>query len=130
MVEVRWTLQGLDDLEAICLFIARDAPPFAAVEVLAEFNLHKDSPGTLERELKIETPYRLLPDNEGKGPSTAKDIFTLENVYFNQKRSLALTYRFASCGTLCGSGGWIILEKGSDGNWKKRSEWAHCRVSA
>ena len=31
MAEVRWTLQALDDLEAICLFIARDAPPVSAV---------------------------------------------------------------------------------------------------
>ena len=31
MAQVRWTLQALDDLEAICLFIARDAPPVAAV---------------------------------------------------------------------------------------------------
>ena len=26
MAEVKWSLQALDDLEAICLFIARDAP--------------------------------------------------------------------------------------------------------
>ena len=31
MAEVRWTNQALDDLEAICLFIARDAPQVAAV---------------------------------------------------------------------------------------------------
>jgi len=31
MAEVKWTPQALDDLEAICLFIARDAPPVAAV---------------------------------------------------------------------------------------------------
>lgn len=31
MVEVKWTPQALDDLEAICLFIARDAPQVAAV---------------------------------------------------------------------------------------------------
>ncbi len=31
MAEVRWTPQALDDLEAICLFIARDAPSVAAV---------------------------------------------------------------------------------------------------
>jgi addiction module RelE/StbE family toxin len=31
MAQVRWTLQALDDLEAICLFIARDAPQVAAV---------------------------------------------------------------------------------------------------
>jgi plasmid stabilization system protein ParE len=26
MTQVKWTLQALDDVEAICLFIARDAP--------------------------------------------------------------------------------------------------------
>ncbi|MBT6144179.1 MAG: type II toxin-antitoxin system RelE/ParE family toxin [Gemmatimonadetes bacterium] len=31
MAEVRWTLQALDDVEAICLFIARDAPRVASV---------------------------------------------------------------------------------------------------
>ena len=31
MAKVRWTLQALDDLEAICLFIARDAPHVATV---------------------------------------------------------------------------------------------------
>ncbi len=31
MAAVKWTPQALDDLEAICLFIARDAPPIASV---------------------------------------------------------------------------------------------------
>ena len=31
MAQVRWTPQALDDLDAICLFIARDAPQIAAV---------------------------------------------------------------------------------------------------
>lgn len=31
MAAIRWTLQALDDLEAICLFIARDSPRVAAV---------------------------------------------------------------------------------------------------
>ena len=31
MAQVRWTPQAADDLEAICLFIARDAPQLAAV---------------------------------------------------------------------------------------------------
>jgi len=31
MAEVKWTPQALGDLEAICLFIARDAPQVAAV---------------------------------------------------------------------------------------------------
>ncbi len=31
MAQVRWTPQAADDLEAICLFIARDAPAMASV---------------------------------------------------------------------------------------------------
>jgi plasmid stabilization system protein ParE len=30
MAEIRWTPQAADDLEAICLFIARDSPQLAA----------------------------------------------------------------------------------------------------
>jgi toxin ParE1/3/4 len=30
MAEVRWTPQAADDLEAVCLFIARDSPRYAA----------------------------------------------------------------------------------------------------
>lgn len=29
MAKVAWTAQALDDLEAVCLFIARDSPRFA-----------------------------------------------------------------------------------------------------
>ncbi|HSR97023.1 MAG TPA: type II toxin-antitoxin system RelE/ParE family toxin [Kofleriaceae bacterium] len=48
MVAVGWTAQALDDLEAACLYIARDAPhiaqifaarSFDAVDRLAEFPL-------------------------------------------------------------------------------------------
>ena len=31
MAEVRWTPQALEDLEAICILIARDAPQIAGV---------------------------------------------------------------------------------------------------
>lgn len=31
MAEIKWTPQALDDLDAICLFIARDAPGVARV---------------------------------------------------------------------------------------------------
>ncbi|MBI4483118.1 MAG: type II toxin-antitoxin system RelE/ParE family toxin [Acidobacteria bacterium] len=37
MAEVKWTPQALDDLEAICLFIARDAPQVAAVFAQSAF---------------------------------------------------------------------------------------------
>ena len=31
MAEIKWTPQALDDLDAICLFIARDAPGVAGI---------------------------------------------------------------------------------------------------
>ncbi|MBI3007101.1 MAG: type II toxin-antitoxin system RelE/ParE family toxin [candidate division NC10 bacterium] len=31
MAQVSWTSQALDDVEALCLFIARDAPRYAEV---------------------------------------------------------------------------------------------------
>ena len=31
MAEVSWTPQAIDDLEAICLFISRDSPQYAAI---------------------------------------------------------------------------------------------------
>lgn len=39
MAQVRWTAQALDDLESICLFIARDAPPVAAVFAQRAFDV-------------------------------------------------------------------------------------------
>ena len=37
MAQVSWTVQALDDLDAICLFIARDTPRFAEVIALRFF---------------------------------------------------------------------------------------------
>jgi hypothetical protein len=101
-------------------------------EILAEFSAHKDSPGTIEALLKIATPYRLLNDSEDRETRewAASGVVRLENVYFNQKRSLALTYRAISCGWLCGTGSWIVLEKSSDGTWQTRPQWVHCLAQA
>jgi hypothetical protein len=101
-------------------------------EILAEFSEHKDSPGTLEAALKTGTPYRLLNETEDMEvrASAAPGVVRLENVYFNQKRSLALTYRAISCGWLCGTGTWVVLEKSSDGNWQTRPQWVHCFAQA
>ena len=37
MVRVSWTIQALDDLDAICVFIARDVPRYAQVFALKTF---------------------------------------------------------------------------------------------
>ena len=39
MAQVRWTPQAVDDLEAICIFIARDAPSIAAVFAQRAFDI-------------------------------------------------------------------------------------------
>src|SRR5262245_53931345 len=39
MAKVRWTPQAANDLEAICLFIARDAPSFASVFAQQAFDV-------------------------------------------------------------------------------------------
>jgi plasmid stabilization system protein ParE len=78
VAQVSWTNQALDDLEAICLFIARDAPRYAEVfadrvfrvtDRLAEFpRLGRVVPeiGREDvRELIVQSYrviYRLLPE--------------------------------------------------------------------
>ncbi len=78
MVKVSWTDQALDDLEAICLFIARDAPRYAeifadrafvATERLGQFPLSGRIVPEIGREDIREiilgnyrVIYRVLPD--------------------------------------------------------------------
>ncbi len=68
MDQVRWTLQALDDLEAICLFIARDAPQVAAVfadRALSATDRLADHPrvGRIVPELQIETIREVILGN-------------------------------------------------------------------
>ena len=39
MASVTWTLQALDDLEAVCLYIARDAPRIAEMFAVRAFEV-------------------------------------------------------------------------------------------
>lgn len=68
MAQVRWTPQALNDLEAICLFIARDAPriasvfadtAFRATDRLAEF----PHLGRIVPELEIESIREIILGN-------------------------------------------------------------------
>ena len=68
MAQVRWTPQALDDLEAICLFIARDAPQVAAVFADRAFRATDrlaDHPrlGRIVPELEIETIREIILGN-------------------------------------------------------------------
>ncbi len=74
MAQVTWTEQALDDLEAVCLFIARDAPRYAelfaervfrATERLAEFQRSGCVVPEIGREdirEIIVQSYRVLPE--------------------------------------------------------------------
>ena len=68
MAQVRWAHQALNDLEAICLFIARDAPQigavfadraFRATDRLADF----PRSGRIVPELDIETLREIILGN-------------------------------------------------------------------
>ena len=68
MAEVNWTLQALDDLESICLFIGRDSPQAAAV--FAQRALRSTDPlvnfprlGRVVPELEIENIREIILGN-------------------------------------------------------------------
>jgi hypothetical protein len=114
-------------------------------EIQAELGMRKDSPGTIERVLKIQTPYVLLNVDEVREFQDAlrrgfpaqnpkfqggRSLITLGDVYFNQKRTLALTVIGIACGSLCGSGRNLIFEKDSNGRWEARPNWAPCAFAS
>lgn len=88
-------------------------------EVLADYDRRKGTPRQLERALSISKPYLLLTADEVKEfmksrPVTktdqeggseqfrgVTDVFTLADVYFNERRTLALTAISSWCGSLC-----------------------------
>ena len=57
MAQVTWTEQALDDLDAICLFIARDAPGYAALFAQAVFR-------ATERLVEFPFSGRVVPEIE------------------------------------------------------------------
>ena len=72
MIEVRWTPQAADDLEAIYDFIARDSPHYAqltaekilaAIDLLEQFPLMgRQVPESSREDLRelIKPPYRIV----------------------------------------------------------------------
>ena len=52
-------------------------------------------------------------------------LLLFSDVYFNQKRTVALVEVNHWCGGLCGQSTWVAFEKGNDGVWQKQP-WARC----
>ena len=115
-------------------------------EVLEDFESRKATPRQLKRELSIPKPYVLLTPGEVKafvderalGNPTGRsderfggvtDLITLTDVYFNPRRTLALTAISTWCGGLCAYYQWKVFEKLESGKWEERN-WATCMTMA
>jgi hypothetical protein len=116
-------------------------------EVLADFEQRSDTARQLERKLSIQKPYVLLNADQAKqfieersmNPNRPKtreeqfrgvtDLYSLSDVYFNQRRTLALTAISSWCGSLCGFYQWKVFEKTDGGNWEAR-DWSTCMTVA
>jgi hypothetical protein len=60
----------------------------------------------------------------------AKDLFEFSGVYFNQSRTIAVTFVSMYSSPLAGSWHWTALEKTTDGRWQVRSDWVRCMAVA
>jgi hypothetical protein len=112
-------------------------------EVLTDYERRRTAQQQVKRALSIQKPYVLLSDDEVKefmkarsstsGPTGSTDerfrgvtdLFRLSDVYFNQRRTLALTAISTWCGSLCALYQWKVFEKLDTGHWEERP-WAAC----
>jgi len=115
-------------------------------EALADFRLRESTQRQLNRSLTIPKPYTLVSVDEVREFQEAHalknppgrpderfrdvtDLFTLTDVYFNRRRTLALTAIATWCNVLCGMHQWKVFERTAGGTWKD-TEWNACLVIA
>jgi hypothetical protein len=111
-------------------------------EVLADYQSRGITPREIRPAFSIPKPYLLLsPDElnefmkERFSPNIGEkanarfegvaDVFRLSDVYFNHRRTLALTAISTWCGGLCGLMQWKVVEKQDTGKWEERP-WVGC----
>lgn len=58
----------------------------------------------------------------------AEHLLIFSDVFFNQKRTVALVHFDSWCGGLCGHPTWVAFEKGDDGVWQMRPWARNCIV--
>jgi hypothetical protein len=68
----------------------------------------------------------LFAGSKAENAPLAVLFFTLSDVYFNQKGTLALTGISSFCGGLCGLFQWKVFQRRGDGTWEE-SDWHACR---
>ena len=60
----------------------------------------------------------------------AKELLAFSPVYFNQNRTLAVTFVSSYSSPLSGSWHWTVVEKSPDGRWQERPQWVRCQAVA
>jgi len=105
-------------------------------EMCTDYEQRKATPRQLKPTFSISKPYVLLSADEaetfiqsrikpGQVPierfKGVTDIFTLSDVYFNKRGTLALTGISTSCGFNCGLFQWKVFERLTSGKWQERS---------
>jgi hypothetical protein len=117
-------------------------------EVLADYQRRRTTPRQLNPQFKIDRPYVFLSAEDvaafiadrsprpGRTPDQAdgrfrgvSDLITLSDVYFNPRRTLALTAISTWCGGLCAAHRWRVFEKSETGEWRER-KWVTCSTVA
>jgi hypothetical protein len=115
-------------------------------EARTDYERRKTIPRQLKAELLISKPYVLLSSEDatkfiqsrmGRASQNESnerfkgvtDLFTLSDIYFNERGTLALTGISTFCGGLCGLFQWKVFEKMDSGKWEER-RWATCTTVA
>jgi hypothetical protein len=121
-------------------------------EVLADFNARRDKPVALVRELNLSKPYIFVTADERAafvatrpGPPLRNvttpppsvpprlqgvtHIITLNDVYFSNDRTFALTGISNFCGLLCAKAEWKLYEK-REGSWVEVRPASMCMIIA
>jgi hypothetical protein len=141
----RWaiadTTVNIDDMNPALAPDAALKPPSGADrqfhEAVVDFNLRKHLRDPIIRGFKLDRSYILLTPSEAGDFRTARThaspgdglaqkyagypgINYFSDVYFDSQRDAALVYTLNWCGSLCGQGEWVYLEK-QNGRWVRRS---------
>lgn len=115
-------------------------------EILADYNLRKNSAVTLKRLFTFSKPYQLLTVAEvdrflreamettqtaNRNPfyQKSKRVFRLGDMYFNKNRTLAVVFFSVYTTPADGSGSWRAFRKAANGQWETNNSWSTCTWS-
>jgi hypothetical protein len=124
-------------------------------EVLADYNLRKNTSAALKRLFTFSKPYQLLtpveadrflreaqesnpkvrapnvtpPINRNPLYQKSKRVFRLGDVYFDKSRTLAVVFFSVYSTPQDGTGSWRAFRKAANGQWQTNNSWATCTWS-